>query len=450
MVGGLTPGGAQTNPDIEFKMPRIAFTSVGCKLNRYEIQVMAEALLPYGFEIVPFSQTADCYVINTCSVTGDADLSSRHLIRRARGRNPNSKVIATGCYAQLRPEDFDEIEVDAVISNRDKENISGIILQLFDIPHKLEDADYSPVISGMEGMTRAFVKIQDGCDEQCSFCTIWIARGALRSRPIRQIIDEINNLSDHGYKEAVLTGVHIGKYSFEEHDFTNLLTELLSNTKIERIRLSSLNPSEISVELVSLLKTEPRLCPHIHLSLQSGDDGVLQAMGRKYGRAEIIDALDRLTSSIPNITIGADLIAGFPGETVEAFENTKWLIDDGRLHHLHIFPYSDRPRTKASIMAGKIDAVEKSRRTKILREIGQIQKWNHLDMFVGQSLQVLFEKRELRGQKLMTGLSENYLRIDAPLNKRYLGEIMDVMPDKRDGDHLITKFITGVSQAKSD
>jgi threonylcarbamoyladenosine tRNA methylthiotransferase MtaB len=444
------PGGAPNKTDIEFKMPKIAFTSVGCKLNRYEIQVMAEALRPYGFETVPFTQGADCYVVNTCSVTGDADLSSRQLIRRARRRNPESKVIATGCYAQLRPEDFSEMGVDAIISNRDKENLPEIILELFGISSKSDREEYLPVISGMEGMTRAFVKIQDGCDEKCTFCTIWIARGAVKSRPAGQIIAEINSLSGHGYKEAALTGVHIGKYWDGKFDFVGLLKEIIEKTAIERIRLSSLNPIEITDELVALLADQKRLCPHIHLSLQSGDDAVLAAMGRKYSRAEIIETVKRLTNSIPYITIGADFIVGFPGETEEAFENTRLLIEGGGLHHLHIFPYSDRPGTKASVMPGKIEAGEKARRTKNLREIGQIQKRKHLDEYIGKKLHVLFEKREFRGQKLMTGLSENYLRVDAPIDKRYLGEIVDTVPDNRDGDHLITKFITGASPAKSD
>jgi threonylcarbamoyladenosine tRNA methylthiotransferase MtaB len=429
-------------------MPRIAFVSVGCKLNRYEIQLMSEALAPYGFITVPFSKQADCYVINTCSVTSDADLSSRQLIRRARRQNPNGKVIATGCYAQLRPDEMKELELDAVISNREKEGLPAIVLGLFNISDGAANKTDGLMISGMDGMTRAFVKIEDGCDEECAFCTIWMARGPVRSRKTDTIIEEVNKLSANGFKEVALTGVHIGKYSSGSVDFLGLLRELLNNTSIARIRLSSLNPREITNRLISLLATEPRICPHIHLSLQSGDDDILRMMGRKYSRSEIISVTSQLAEAIPDITIGADIIVGFPGESIEAFENTRRLIDECELNHLHVFPYSDRPGTKSSNMAGKISAGEKDRRTAILRDMGRLKKAKHLEKFIGKNLQVLFENRELRNK--MTGLTGNYLRVDAPLERQYLGEIVEIKPVEVSGEKLITKFNTEISPSKKD
>lgn len=429
-------------------MPTIAFASVGCKLNRYEIQVMSEALRPYGFETVPFSKPADCYVINTCSVTSDADLSSRQLIRRARRRNPLGKVIATGCYAQLQPDDIKELDVDAVISNRDKENLPAVICQLFDIHVNLDGRGNIPIITGMMGMTRAFVKIQDGCDDECTFCTIWMARGPVRSRQVYQIIEEINKLSENDYKEVALTGVHIGKYNNDGLDFTGLLRTLLLGTSIPRIRLSSLNPTEITDDLIALMIEHKRLCPHIHLSVQAGDDGILQAMGRKYRAADVLAITKQLTDSIPNITIGADFIVGFPGESIEAFENTRHLIAEGDFHHLHIFPYSDRPGTNASILDGKVTAGEKARRTAMLRELGHTKRIQHLESFVGKPLHVLFENRELKSN--MTGLSDNYLRVDAALDRRFLGEIVEAVPYEICGDHLITNAITGTVPDKKE
>jgi threonylcarbamoyladenosine tRNA methylthiotransferase MtaB len=420
-------------------MPRIAFASVGCKLNRYEIQVMSESLRPDDFATVPFSQTADCYVVNTCSVTGDADLSSRRLIRRARRRNPAAKVIVTGCYAQLRPDEIGKLDVDAVIPNRDKEKLPRIVLRIFDIDRNETELSDSSIISGMQGMTRAFVKIQDGCDEQCSFCAIWMARGPVRSRPANLIIDEINNLAANGYKEVALTGVHIGKYSDGKYDFIGLLKELVDKTSISRIRLSSLNPTELTEDLIDLLKSTPKICPHVHLSIQSGDDRILKAMGRKYAREDIIVITDHLIASVPNITIGGDFIAGFPGETIEAFENTKHLIETGNLYHLHVFPYSDRPGTKASLMAKKIPPEEKAGRTAILRDIGRINRIKHLESFIGRKLQVLFENRKHR--EIMTGLSENYLRVDARFNGGWLGRIVDVIPNGINGEHLIIRDV---------
>jgi threonylcarbamoyladenosine tRNA methylthiotransferase MtaB len=420
-------------------MPRIAFASVGCKLNRYEIQVMSESLRPYGFTTVPFSAEADCYVINTCSVTGDADLSSRQLIRRARRRNSAARVVATGCYTHLQPQEMGELGVDTAISNRHKERLPEIILEIFGIKHVADDFSAPPLISGMQGMTRAFVKIQDGCDEQCTFCAIWMARGPVRSRPANLIIDEINRLAVNGYKEVALTGVHIGKYSDGRLDFAGLLNELVDKTAIDRIRLSSINPPELTADLINLLKSTQKICPHIHLSIQSGDDGILKAMGRKYTRDDVLAVTSRLVEVIPDITIGADFIAGFPGESPSAFENTCRLIKAGSLHHLHVFPYSDRPGTRAAAIDRKIPPGEKTRRTAILRDIGHGIRIMHLESFVGRKMQVLFENRK-RGE-IMTGLSENYLRVDAPFDRVCLGRIMEVRPNAINGEHLLIKSV---------
>jgi threonylcarbamoyladenosine tRNA methylthiotransferase MtaB len=240
-----------------------------------------------------------------------------------------------------------------------------------------------------------------------------------------------------------LTVVHIGKYAYEGLDFVGLLEELVGKTSINRIRLSSLNPQEITDDLIALLKPDSRFCPHIHLSLQSGDDKVLVTMGRKYRRDKIIEVTERLVEALPNITIGADFIVGFPGETTEAFENTRSLIEKNNLHHLHIFPYSDRPGTKASYMEQKIPTGEKTRRTSILRNLGKSKKTDHLNVFLGRPLRVLFENREMHGDKIMTGLSENYLRVEAPFDKDCLGQIVEVTPIDMSGERLITKTITG-------
>jgi threonylcarbamoyladenosine tRNA methylthiotransferase MtaB len=423
-------------------MPRIAYTSVGCKLNRYEIQVMSETLRQSGFITVPFNQKADCYVINTCSVTGDADFSSRQLIRRARRRAPDSKIIVTGCYAQLKPDELAELNVDVIISNRDKNKLPSIILELFGFNAIEHSIDSDHIITGMHGMTRAFVKIQDGCDDKCAFCTIWLARGPVESRPAKFIIDEINKLSSNNFKEIALTGVHIGKYQFEDLAFVDLLRELMSQTSIDRIRLSSLNPSEITVDLVDLIASESRICPHIHLSIQSGDDEVLKSMGRRYGKNDINSAIETLSRKIPNITIGADFIVGFPGESDDKFENTRRLIEEANLHHLHIFPYSDRPGTVASEFCEKIEPAEKARRTAILRNLGHNKKQKHLANFFGKRLHVLFENRNLADPNALTGLSENYLRINVFGVKDLKGTIVEVIPREIKGEVLLGELLS--------
>ena len=411
-------------------MPKVAFTSVGCKLNRYEIQLMSERLATHGFQTVPFSQPADCYVVNTCTVTSDADLSSRQLIRRARRRSPGAKIVVTGCYAQLRPEVIAELKIDQIISNRDKDRVPEAILGLFGIASaEPSDHDSDPIISGMDGMTRAFVKIQDGCDEQCAFCAIWTARGPVKSRPIRSVIREINALSINNFKEIVLTGVHIGKYVSEDLDLEGLLIRLLAETSIERIRLSSLNPTEISDEMVRILASNSRLCPHVHLSVQSGDDEVLRAMGRKYSRQNITRAVMKLTDAIPEITIGADFIVGFPGETEDDFDNTFRLIDQTAFHHLHVFPYSDRPGTRAESLGGKIPHEIKERRAQKLRLLGDEKKLKHLNRFIGMPLRVLVENRVTGKETKLTGLSENYLRVNISGPEQLKGNIIRVIPE---------------------
>ena len=427
-------------------VPKIAVTSVGCKLNRYEIQLFSESMRPYGFEGVPFNQMADCYVINTCSVTADADLSSRQLIRRAKRRNPEAKVVVTGCYAHLQPEAMRELEVDLIVSNREKEELPQKVLRLFGIDNLENESDsfnQDSVITSMDGLTRAFVKIEDGCDEQCTFCTIWMARGPVALRPVVNIIKEVNKLESNGFKEIALTGVHIGKYSNYRLNLHGLLKLILDQTSIERIRLSSLNPIEIDNELIALMVSDKRICPHIHLSLQSGDDSILKAMGRKYNQETIIDVIGKLLSAIPNITIGADIIVAFPGESEGNFQNTYRLVESSELHHLHIFPYSDRPGTPAAFMGAKVGPAVKAKRTDLLRKLGREKKLEHLKKFVSRKLSVLFENRESRKDGMMTGLSENYLRVISKEIPQFKGSLVDVYPCAIQNDTLIADTTLG-------
>jgi threonylcarbamoyladenosine tRNA methylthiotransferase MtaB len=414
-------------------MPKAAVAYVGCKLNRYEIQAISESLESSGFEIVPFRQGADCYIINTCSVTNDADVSSRQLIRRARRTAPGSKVVVTGCYAQLRPGEIEGIGADLVVSNREKESIPARILDLFDESQADVDATSSnkfgsQVISGMGALTRAFVKIQEGCDGGCTYCTIWISRGPVRSRRPEFIIGEVNKLHINGYKEIVLTGVHIGKYSYDGMNLTGLLRCLLRETEMPRIRLSSLNPSEIDDDLIDLISSNLRICPHIHLSIQSGDDAILKSMGRDYARSRVVEIIERLKWSVPKITIGADMIVGFPGETERNFQSSYDIVEQTGIHHLHVFPFSARPGTRAAAMPDVVDSQEKSRRAEILRKLGRRIKLAHLRFFVGHKLNVLFEKRESSPESVLTGLAENYLRVRSVGDEKLKGEIIEVEP----------------------
>jgi threonylcarbamoyladenosine tRNA methylthiotransferase MtaB len=414
-------------------MPEIALAFVGCKLNRYEIQAISESLENSGFGIVPFDHNADCYIINTCSVTGGAEVTSRQLIRRARRNSPGSKVVVTGCYAQLKPDDIERIGVDLLVPNIEKERLPLKIVGLFGNGHDSSDAAQmdefgSVAISSMGDLTRGFIKIQEGCDRKCTYCTIWITRGPVRSRRPEYIIKEVNRLCENGYKEIVLTGVHIGKYSYDGMNLTRIIEKILEKTSMLRIRLSSLHPEEVDDKLVNLISSNSRICPHVHLSIQSGDDDILRAMGRGYSRDDVFDTISTLKALIPGITIGADIIVGFPGETDENFENSFRLVEDAGIHHLHVFPFSARPGTKAAEMSGQIQPGLKKRRLTILKDLGRRLKNEHLNSFIGRELQVLFERRNGDGNGELTGLSENYLRANARGSTAYQGRVVRVIP----------------------
>lgn len=402
-------------------MLKAAFSAVGCKLNQYEVQVMAEALEPYGFQVVPFAESADLYVINTCTVTGKADYTSRQMIRRALRRSPGARVMVTGCYAELEPSILQSLgDVTFIASNKQKNDLPRTILNLFGI-NSGNTSVKRCTISRMNGHSRAFIKIQEGCIEKCTYCVIWKARGKPASRDPYEIIEEINNLYQNGYREVVLTGVHIGKFE-NKFNIAGLLKAILKETEMPRVRLSSLKPNEFKEELIELLATEKRICPHVHLPVQSGDDIILKRMGRKYRAESVSQLVNHLVEARQGITIGADFIVGFPGETKANFENTVALVNDIPIVYLHVFPYSDRPGTPASLFSGKVSPQEKSNRCKRLKSIGDKKKQAHLKSFIGKKLDVIVEDRQSSGR--LNGISGNYLKVefsgDDSLRKKYI------------------------------
>lgn len=427
-------------------MPKAAVAFTGCRLNRYEIQAISESLELCGFEMVPFEDKADLYIINTCGVTNKAEVSSRQLVRRARRTRPDSRIVVTGCYSELKRQEVEALGVDLVISNINKGNIQGRIVDL--LGESVEGAVHeelsefgSWIISGMGDLTRGFIKIQEGCDRRCSYCTIWRSRGPVRSRRPEFICSEIDNLHRNGYLEVVLTGVHIGLYWYDSLDLVGLIRKVLDETDIARIRLSSLYPSETNDDLIELISSDPRICPHVHLSIQSADDGILKAMGRDYGRRELEGITSRLSSSIPGITIGADIITGFPGETAAAFENSCDFVESAGIHHLHVFTFSPRPDTEAANMGSQVSPDEKKRRTRELRLVGRQLKKRHQNGFLGRELSVLFERRPSPEKEILTGLSENYLRIQARGSERLKGRIVKACPYEINGDILLSDII---------
>ena len=427
-------------------MKKVALTTLGCKLNQYETEAIASGLTKRGWQRVDFAQTADLYVIDTCTVTQQADYSSRQAIYQAHRRSPAAKIVVTGCYAQIAREQLQSLPgVGLVLGSDYKDRLPDLIEEWYS-GNELrlngnafqEQEDFRA--SGHSGHTRAFVKIQNGCQEWCSFCVIPMTRGQERSRPAPWIIEEINSLVEQRFREVVITGVHIGKYFWENLKLVDLLRMILIETDVARIRLSSIKPKEVSPRLVDLIASEPRFCRHLHLPLQSGNDALLFRMKRQY----TLDDFDRMVHSfakrIPGVTLGTDVIVGFPGETEEEFISSSQYIENSPLNFLHVFSYSDRPNTAASKMPDKVDPQAINKRSAVLRELGN-KKWQaFLDTFPGQVLPVLVENRREKQKNLLTGLADNYIRVNFDGPDSLMNQIIPVKIIRREAKLLIGEW----------
>lgn len=412
-------------------MKTVAIKTIGCKLNQYETQLIGEQFLRRGYRWVSFGEKADVYVINTCTVTARADYSSRQAISRARrlteesraGANGSPLIVATGCYAEVAPHRLSSLRgVDLVVGNDHKDRLAQIVEESSRMgweptrsipspPERNRTSMVSLPISGMRGYTRAFIKIQDGCNFSCSYCIIPRARGSEVSKPFELVLEEAGRLADSGYREIVLTGIHIGRYGDGKLNLTRLLEKLLSRNPLVRFRLSSIEPQEVSGELLQLLSAHRNLCPHLHLAIQSADEKVIKAMNRHYTPQFLGELLEAIVAKVPGVTLGADFIVGFPGETKEEFLNTLSFVKKSPLAYLHVFSYSDRPGTAASAFENKVTPEEKSERSRELIALGRSRRREHLLRFLGRELEVLIESRRHRQTGLLTGISDNYLRV---------------------------------------
>jgi threonylcarbamoyladenosine tRNA methylthiotransferase MtaB len=412
-------------------MKKVALKTIGCKLNQYETQLLGEQFLRCGYQWVTFGERADVYVINTCTVTSKADYSSRQAVSRARrlaergalSSNGWPLIVVTGCYAEVEPHKLLDLPgVDLVVGNDHKPRLAEIVQELVSArgerpvfvpspPRGVRSLVDSPSISGMRGYTRAFVRIQDGCNSSCSYCIIPQARGGEVSKPFEPVLEEARRLIDSGFKEIVLTGIHIGRYRDGGLRLTDLLARLVGDNPETRFRLSSIEPEEVTEELIELFANHGNLCPHLHIAIQSADDEVIGAMNRRYTSFFLHGLLERVTSRVPRATVGADFIVGFPGESDAHFLNTMSFVERSSLAYLHVFSYSDRPGTAASSFEDKVPPEVKSRRSRLLIGLGKSMRRRHLRRFLGQRLEVLVESRRHRKSGLLTGLSDNYLRL---------------------------------------
>ncbi|MFH0930950.1 MAG: tRNA (N(6)-L-threonylcarbamoyladenosine(37)-C(2))-methylthiotransferase MtaB [Candidatus Zixiibacteriota bacterium] len=429
---------------------KVALFTVGCKLNQYETEWMGESLEKLGFKRVNFSEQADLYIINTCTVTAQSDYSSRQAIYRAFRRSPNSKIVVVGCYSEIEPDFLKKLPgVILVLGNEKKKRIGEIMLERW-YNQKPEIREKKTIITSRFKHTRALVKIQDGCNQSCAYCIVPKARGKEISRNVNEIIQEIKGLRDQGFKEVVLTGVHIGKYFSRTDPFgpgglnlSGLLKRILTETKVERIRLSSIEPGELDDELIKLLVENKRLCRHLHIPLQAGSNEILKKMKRNYRVEEYRDLMQSVNKRVKDITLGADVMVGFPGEKEEDFEKTCEFILSSPFAYLHIFSYSDRKGTLASEMQDKIEPKVIQKRSKLLHQIGKEIWEKHLNNFMGKKLEILVESNKDKNSGKLIGLTDNYLRVLIAGNENLKNQILPVKAIGREDKYLTGEIFNG-------
>ncbi|MFN0158174.1 MAG: tRNA (N(6)-L-threonylcarbamoyladenosine(37)-C(2))-methylthiotransferase MtaB [Bacteroidota bacterium] len=415
-------------------MPTVSLHTLGCKLNFAESSAIGKQFLDRGFEIVEFGQPADVCVINTCSVTARANRECRQVIRKSVRTSAEPFVIVTGCYAQLEPEEVASIDgVDLVVGAKEK-------FDLFDHVGSFEKSSHPRiVVSDIEAVnnfgpayttisgnrTRAYLKVQDGCDFNCSFCTIPLARGTSRSQSLEECIVQARTLVAHGFKEITLTGVNVGDYGKkQELSLVDLLKALDDIEGLARVRISSIEPNLLTDEIINLIATSSRLCRHFHIPLQSGSDTILRAMRRRYSTNDYRSLINRITYAIPDCGIGADVIVGFPGETERHFSETVEFIEQLPVSYLHIFTYSERPNTPAAVFGNSVEPKVRFKRSEVLRLMGQKKKSAFAAFMVGRILPVLFEEDCEDGLRL--GFAENYVRVGVPADLVERNEILPV------------------------
>ena len=401
-------------------MKRAAFMTLGCKVNQFETETMEGLFRKAGYEISPFTEKADVYVINTCSVTSLGEKKSRQLIRRAQRLNPQAVLVVTGCYAQLNPEKLAAIDgVRLVIGNRGRENIVELVEKAIAadqpiIEHEdimqARDFEDIPLYSAPQ-RTRAFLKIQEGCENYCTYCIIPYTRGPLRSRPLKSVCREAEKLVASGFKEIVLTGIHLGAYG---RDFDCGITladaaaTILGCTELKRLRLGSLESVELSPELFDIMRRDKRFARHLHLPLQSGSDDVLRRMNRHYDKKEFAQLIKRVEEELPGVAISTDIIVGFPGETEEMFQESLDFVSTLNFARMHVFPYSRRDGTPAAAMPDQVPENIRHERVKRMQALAERKTNDFLRQFIGRRLPVLFETEQ---NGIADGLTDNYIRV---------------------------------------
>ena len=428
---------------------KVAFYTLGCKLNFSETSTIARSFVNEGFDRVEFEEKADVYVINTCSVTDNADKRFKSIVKAALKKNEDAFVIGIGCYAQLKPEELAAVDgVDLVLGATEKFNVTSYINDLTknDIGEvhscEIEAADFYVGSYSIGDRTRAFLKVQDGCDYKCTYCTIPLARGISRSDTVENVLKNAKEISEKGIKEIVLTGVNIGDYGKgefgnkkHEHTFLELVQELDKVDGIHRLRISSIEPNLLTNETIDFVSTSDAFVPHFHIPLQSGSDELLKKMKRRYLRQTYTDRVAKIKEVMPNACIGVDTIVGFPGETDELFLETYNYLNEQDISYLHVFTYSERPNTEAAKMDGIVPKKVRAKRSKMLRGLSVKKRRAFYESQLGNTLTVLFENENKEGY--IQGFTENYVKVKTPWNPELINTLHEITLTNIDEDGLV-------------
>ncbi len=406
----------------EHEVIRVALDSLGCKLNQAEIELLAKQFTDNGYKLVSPVDEADVYILNTCTVTHIADRKSRHWLRLAHRHNPDALLVATGCYAERAPRELAQIEgVDLVLGNEQKPYLIRLLEEFgYRSSARIQGDLTSSHYNGFR--TRALVKVQDGCNNLCSYCIVPLVRGKEKSLPVDHIVGEVRRCIANGYKEAVLTGVKIGSYRYNGVNLNGLLEHILAETNVARLRLSSLQPQEISPQLIALWR-DNRLCRHFHLSLQSGSDSVLKRMERCYSIGDYLQSVSLIQALVPEAAITTDIIVGFPGETSAEFEQSYQLCQKLGFARIHVFPYSSREGTQASQMPNQVEDRVKKQRSQRMLTLARESAQNFNQQFLGKTMPILWEKQT---NGIWSGHTDNYIRVYTKSNNDLTNKLLPV------------------------
>lgn len=433
---------------------KVAFSTLGCRVNQYESEAMAEKFIREGYEVVDFSEIADVYVINTCTVTNMGDKKSRQIISKARRLNNNAIIAVVGCYSQMAPKEVSEIEgVDVVLGTRNKGDVVYYVNKARDeekvqvhVEGVLKNKKFEDLnIEEYQDKTRAFLKIQDGCNRFCTYCAIPYARGSVCSKEPRKVIDEVKKLASHGFKEVILSGIHTASYGLDL-DGNITLIDLIEDIEkihgIERVRIGSIEPAFFTNEVIEKIKGFKKLCPHFHLSLQSGCNTVLKRMNRRYTAEEYEHIVNILRDNIKDVSISTDVTVGFPGETEEEFNETYEFLKRIKLTKTHIFKYSPRKGTRAAEMKGQLDGKIKEERSKALIALNDINEENFIKKYINKNVKVLLEQEVKGKENIFEGYTENYIKVqvEKPENIKS-GDIIECRIEKAHKDFAEGKII---------